>query len=78
MDGSDLTPEQRDKLVGYLTKHRDAIGRLIDRMRKAGWHGDNPTLQGALAAYHALHGSVNALPRPNESSGRRESPKWTQ
>jgi hypothetical protein len=62
LDGSTLTPQQRDQLMRLLSRHRDDLAKLINRMREVGWVSGDPTFNGVLAANHALQAAVSALP----------------
>ncbi len=61
MDTAGLTSEQRDRLKRTIILQRDALWRIHKRMEAVGWFTDDPLYQAVLAAYHALHATVNVI-----------------
>jgi len=61
MDGTKLTPQQRDQLVMLLSKHRDGLNRLKQRMIVVGWPTIDSVYCSVLAAEQAIQSAISAL-----------------
>jgi len=62
MDSTKLTPQQRDRLVMLLSRHRDGLNRLKQRMIAVGWPTIDSVYCSVLAAEQAIQSAISALP----------------
>jgi hypothetical protein len=67
-----LTPEQRQRLIRLLARHRDEIDRVVERMRAKAWYTDDALFNSLVAAHASLHAAGNML------AVNGEAPDWVK